>query len=304
LDDFEFAGELWKLVCRRRPADLKKPGDEDDDADDDAGDDGEEFKGFEDDARDDEYTDSWLPLMKEHRLWKGDEDLKQAQYEVVGALFSFGKIDYKLTVAPTGWAVSGSLGIVFLNEMFLESWVQIVLQIINNHLADSWGVIEGLSLTASIGMFVFNIALFSWKFGQTRKTFGLAGAFLNTIKTETLEEWANEKEADAKEANRKERRRSQRRSQKRDKRVQGDAPKGVLAGTSAALQAFSPAEPERADDPATDDEFDEDFEDNEFDEDPKDNYVDIAPRADDPNAHESFDSFEDEDGDNNGQETY
>ena len=64
-----------------------------------------------------------------------------------------------------------------------------------------------------------------------------------------------------------------------------------MAGTSAALQAFSPAEPERADDPATDDELGE-----------EDDYVDIATGTDDPN--ESFAGFGDEDGDNNGQETY
>ena len=113
---------------------------------------------------------------------------------MIGSLFSFGDITYKLT--ESDWARSGVLGLVFLNEMFLESWVQIVLQIINNseyvndegERVGNWGGTAIPALVASLLLFVVNAIQFTVKASQN-KTFGLAGAFLSAIKHEDLGEW-------------------------------------------------------------------------------------------------------------------
>ena len=115
--------------------------------------------------------------------------LKRAQWDVVSILFSFGDNKYKLTEEHSDWARSGTLGIVFLNEMFLESWVQIVLQITQNQKADEWDVIAIMALIASLCVFVLNACQFAYK-NQSNKLFGLAGAFLSRIDNETIENWA------------------------------------------------------------------------------------------------------------------
>ena len=73
--------------------------------------------------------------------------------------------------------------------MFLESWVQIVLQITQNQKADEWDVIAIMALIASLCVFVLNACQFAYK-NQSNKLFGLAGAFLSRIDNETIENWA------------------------------------------------------------------------------------------------------------------
>jgi len=52
------------------------------------------------------------------------------RYLAVAQSFSFGNVDAKLTGSgPSAiWAKSGFLGVIFMNELLLESWIQIVLQ--------------------------------------------------------------------------------------------------------------------------------------------------------------------------------
>ena len=120
--------------------------------------------------------------------------LKSRQWETTAQLFSYGSIEFKLT--ENDWAKSGFLGVVFLNEMLLESWVQILLQVINNEYYEGANNGEGGWTLIAIGSIIFsllvilgNAAQFVWKFQQNRD-FGLAGAFLKKITDEKLKEFS------------------------------------------------------------------------------------------------------------------
>ena len=103
---------------------------------------------------------------------------KLAQWKVVAEAFSFGNIEYKLT--GSAWARSGFLGLVFLNEMLLEAWVQIVLQIINNSESNNWEWQAIVSLVLSIVVIMVNIFQFLYKHRQNL-LFGLAGGMFARI---------------------------------------------------------------------------------------------------------------------------
>ena len=56
--------------------------------------------------------------------YTSNHPLKLQQWKAIAPAFSFGSIENKLTGSAADWARAGFLGVVFLNEMLLESWVR------------------------------------------------------------------------------------------------------------------------------------------------------------------------------------